>query len=713
MLIPRALIYAPKAGAPRLRGAVGATGCDTEVIANLDQLEACDLVVAETGDDVSQLVGRLQTLDEARAIVLVDKPDLLTMVHQLRVPATRSVLVSEDLSLPTLSSVSAKLLWGDVFGLGKVVPWGVRIYSEAVASYDDRMQALSAVGRFASALGLRAKYREAIDSVLDELLMNALYNAPVDAAGGRVFSEVDPKDRLSMQVERPVLLQYACDGSRFLLAMRDGFGSLDRKTVLDYLERCATAEGSQIERKASGAGLGLYIVANHVSELIFSVLPGAATEVICSIDLRKPRQQLTHLGFHEERPDSRADVASSARAPRRLIASGAGASAGGGGATSPRLTLALVVASVLLLMAAAIFVALPYVRAPAVGDLVITTTPPGAVVYVSGARRGKASPSLKIKGLAAERAYSIAARLAGYESAREVVTVKANQSQSVALELRAKSGSLQVSSTPTGAAIKLDGRSTGKTTPALLPGLAPARDYRLTLHLHGHADSTQTVRVEPGQVLAVHSPLAVDGGFARVSLRSTPSGARLFINNVDTGKRTPLGGHALPSGQTYLLQLRRGNLVPWSMRWNATPGAHLSRKVKLVHGGRLRLVANVPLKAQLGDVELDLPIDRMVAPGVHVVRLFSRWPLRVDTRIKLRVRRGDVMARKLRFTKVSVKQKGWQVAHGSGSARSVGLLAYKQQVKLVNPRKKKSRLVELDLSKGKPVVVDIDKLATK
>ena len=72
-----------------------------------------------------------------------------------------------------------------------------------------------------------------------------------------------------------------------------------------------------------------------------------------------------------------------------------------------------------------------------------------------------------------------------------------------------------------------------------------------------------------------------------------------------------------------------------------------------------------------------------------------------------------LMARKLRFTKVSVKQKGWQVAHGSGSARSVGLLAYKQQVKLVNPRKKKSRLVELDLSKGKPVVVDIDKLATK
>ena len=79
-----------------------------------------------------------------------------------------------------------------------------------------------------------------------------------------------------MRMEQKAVVQYSCDGSTFTISVRDSFGTLTRETVLKYLHKCLYAD-QQIDRKAGGAGLGLYIMANATTDFFMNSLQGVAT----------------------------------------------------------------------------------------------------------------------------------------------------------------------------------------------------------------------------------------------------------------------------------------------------------------------------------------------------------------------------------------------------------------------------------------------------
>ena len=130
---------------------------------------------------------------------------------------------------------------------------------------------------------MRRQVRSAIGSVCEELLMNALYDAPVDADGKPVFAELDPHDRTHTRSPRPVSIRYAATDEMFAIAVRDRFGRLAKNTILAYIEKCIHSP-NQIDRKTYGAGLGLYLVANAAASYIVNVAYGIATEVVCTFD---------------------------------------------------------------------------------------------------------------------------------------------------------------------------------------------------------------------------------------------------------------------------------------------------------------------------------------------------------------------------------------------------------------------------------------------
>ena len=113
---------------------------------------------------------------------------------------------------------------------------------------------------------MRRQVRTAIGAVCEELLMNALYDAPVDEDGKPIFAEVDPHDRTETRSPRPVSIRYAATDELFAVAVRDRFGRLAKNTILAYIEKCIHSP-NQIDRKTYGAGLGLYLVANAAATL--------------------------------------------------------------------------------------------------------------------------------------------------------------------------------------------------------------------------------------------------------------------------------------------------------------------------------------------------------------------------------------------------------------------------------------------------------------
>ena len=223
---------------------------------------------------------------------------------------------------------ATKALRGDVFGLQKYFPWGVTTFTMQIKSYEHKTRAIEVLLRYAKLAGVRGPVRDRIQLVCDELMMNALYHAPVDDNGKEMFAGKTLKELAQMKEVPAIEVQYGCSGRYFGVSVRDGGGSLTRERALDYLMR-AKSGAAHIEIKAGGAGLGLISVLSSVSKLIFNLDPGYSTEVIAIFDMElfakgKVGARSLHVFTQapveedeEEPADEGADGAGKALTPRK------------------------------------------------------------------------------------------------------------------------------------------------------------------------------------------------------------------------------------------------------------------------------------------------------------------------------------------------------------------------------------------------------------
>ena len=229
---------------------------------------------------LQQLVPKLR--DRAHVTIVTPKASLSDLTHYLRDDRVNHVVVGDELDHGVFVTAQ-KLLTGDIFGIEKYLPAGTPVHYARLRDFEGRGKAIDTVLSFAEEAKMRRQVRTAIGAVCEELLMNALYDAPVDADGNPVFANVDPRDRTTMRTPRPVSIRYAATEDKFAVAVRDRFGRLAKTTILSYIEKCLHSP-NQIDRKTYGAGLGLYLVANAAASYVVNVAYGIATEVVCTFD---------------------------------------------------------------------------------------------------------------------------------------------------------------------------------------------------------------------------------------------------------------------------------------------------------------------------------------------------------------------------------------------------------------------------------------------
>ena len=151
---------------------------------------------------------------------------------------------------------------------------------------------------FAVSLQIPKRLVEMFGELGHELIMNALYDAPVDAQGNPKYAG-DRKAEVSLtDAERPTV-RVATDGSVLLIQVRDPFGRLQRHHVFDGLARGLA--GGEIDRTHGGAGLGMMVCHNNSGAMFFDVEAGIRTEVTALVDLdtnlRELRTQAKSLHF--------------------------------------------------------------------------------------------------------------------------------------------------------------------------------------------------------------------------------------------------------------------------------------------------------------------------------------------------------------------------------------------------------------------------------
>ena len=227
------------------------------------------------------------------ALFVVDRETRLQCGDRLRAAAAPVVVVNDDLDDDALISLmlerpvshlvrdpddrelgitSEKLVSGDLFGLEKYLTTGDRVGERAITNDVEKRTAISEVTAWAEAIGARRPIVVRLASVIDELLMNALHDAPRES---RPFLD-------SAEVRRAIL-RWAADDHTIAISVADAFGAIRQRDVIDHVRR-ARHEHGRPNPDDPGAGLGLYLVLANVASLIVNVDPGHRTEVVCLFD---------------------------------------------------------------------------------------------------------------------------------------------------------------------------------------------------------------------------------------------------------------------------------------------------------------------------------------------------------------------------------------------------------------------------------------------
>jgi predicted Ser/Thr protein kinase len=133
----------------------------------------------------------------------------------------------------------------------------------------------------ARAEGFRQRVLRSLGELAEEMILNAVFHAPLDQAGERRYSDLDRAADVTLRPGEEPTLRWLILERFIALSIRDPFGSLVSKEVL---HRVTGGEPHlELDSARAGAGMGLRIMSRAAKHLVFAILPGNWTEVLALV----------------------------------------------------------------------------------------------------------------------------------------------------------------------------------------------------------------------------------------------------------------------------------------------------------------------------------------------------------------------------------------------------------------------------------------------
>ena len=157
---------------------------------------------------------------------------------------------------------------------------GASVCEQVVYAVEEREVAIEEVRAFAAGLGMTGERLRRVEVCTEELLLNALLDAPLRAGAHH---------------ERPARLRFGCDGERLAISVVDEYGTLSKTAVA---RRLALLAGGVLRSVpgSGGAGLGLAMTYLAANQLLFSVVPGVLTEATAVLHIGSRHRDAQSMG---------------------------------------------------------------------------------------------------------------------------------------------------------------------------------------------------------------------------------------------------------------------------------------------------------------------------------------------------------------------------------------------------------------------------------
>lgn len=230
----------------------------------------------------------------------------------------------------------------------------------------------------------------------------------------------------------------------------------------------------------------------------------------------------------------------------------------------------------------------------------VRSQPPGATILIDGIESGQTPQTLEVGA----GAHEIALSLAGYAPWQDRLNVTANEALALPeVKLQPAQGRLQLSSTPTGASVTVDGTFRGNTPLDLL--LTPGRSHSLKLSAPGYR--TREHRQEISSNSSETLKLDLEPILGTVILDVQPAAAKVEID----GKALARGTTEVELTATaHRVEASMDGFEPWSGTVTPRPGFEQRVTIRLQSRAQAQAARNPPRLSSKGGPQLVL-----VAPG--------------------------------------------------------------------------------------------------
>ncbi len=209
---------------------------------------------------------------------------------------------------------------------------------------------------------------------------------------------------------------------------------------------------------------------------------------------------------------------------------------------------------------------------PQLAALMVSSVPAGAQISFDGSPLCQSPCTLTD---IAPGQHTVSASKSGFTSESRTIALKPGASSSLNIQLGSLAATISVSSNPAGAAVILDGKDTGRLTPAVFTVSKPGI-HTVVVRRNGYLEASNSVNAQLGQSANVNATLTLMGqtddirsaggkfkkvfghggqsaSMGIVSVKTQPKGAQIMVNNRVLDKTSPFDFYLNPG--TYVIDV--------------------------------------------------------------------------------------------------------------------------------------------------------------
>jgi len=193
--------------------------------------------------------------------------------------------------------------------------------------------------------------------------------------------------------------------------------------------------------------------------------------------------------------------------------------------------------------------------------IVVKSTPSGAAVFLDGKRFKEPTPTV-IQGVTAGEKHEIRVSKKGFKPWAEMVEPEDDKSVAVEALLERLLATIVVKSTPSGAAVFLNGKRFKEPTPTVIEGVTAGEKHEIRVSKKGFKPWAETVEFEDDKSVPVEALL--ERLLATIVVKSTPSGAAVFLDGVKREELTPTVIQGVTAGERHEIRVEKEGFKPWA-----------------------------------------------------------------------------------------------------------------------------------------------------